>query len=172
VRTNHKRHFDGAVFGKGRQEEESNRCKHIDHECLPHPCRQSRGCRFCLQPYPDNVTKILLPTSYKADVLHFNCRDTTNISSPDSTVRRELAFQIRDACINVGFFYGNIRPFPQLYQPNYSSRWSAVKNHPIPESTVQGAVEASQKFFDLPSKTKMEVSRGWCIEYHVPRYMC
>lgn len=31
--------------------------------------------------------------------------DFTNASSTDPTVRRALADLIRDACINVGFFY-------------------------------------------------------------------
>jgi len=56
-------------------------------------------------------------------------------SEPD--VRRKLADQIRDACLNVGFLY--------------------VKNHGIPEELTQDALEASKQFFSLPLETKMEL---------------
>ncbi|RDX46574.1 Clavaminate synthase-like protein [Lentinus brumalis] len=54
---------------------------------------------------------------------------------PDTEVRRALAVEIRNACINVGFFY--------------------VKNHGIPEETISSTVEAAKRFFALPSSTKM-----------------
>lgn len=59
--------------------------------------------------------------------------------STDAAVRQHLAEEIRDACINVGFFY--------------------VKNHGIPEESISGAVDVGKKFFALPNETKMKVSR-------------
>lgn len=57
--------------------------------------------------------------------------------SADSAVRQQLARDIRDACINVGFFY--------------------IKNHGIPEESILGAVEAGKRFFALPEETKLKV---------------
>ncbi|KAI0718197.1 Clavaminate synthase-like protein [Cerioporus squamosus] len=57
--------------------------------------------------------------------------------SPNAGVRRALADEIRDACINVGFFY--------------------VKNHGIPEETISSTVEAAKRFFALPLSTKMAI---------------
>ncbi|KAI9064603.1 2OG-Fe-II oxygenase [Trametes sanguinea] len=51
-----------------------------------------------------------------------------------STARRQLADEIRDACINVGFFY--------------------VKNHCIPEEVIANAVAAAKRFFALPQPAK------------------
>ncbi|KAI1786857.1 Clavaminate synthase-like protein [Ganoderma leucocontextum] len=64
-----------------------------------------------------------------------------NAKSDDPTVRKALAEEIRDACINVGFFYG----------------CTAVKNHGISEAAIAGAVEAAKQFFALPLSTKMEL---------------
>ncbi|KAI0671179.1 Clavaminate synthase-like protein [Trametes maxima] len=63
--------------------------------------------------------------------------DLKNIDSRDSEIRRNLGKAVRDACINVGFLY--------------------VKNHGIPESTIEGAVNASREFFDLPLEKKTEL---------------
>jgi len=63
--------------------------------------------------------------------------DFTNVSNPDPVVRRALANQIRDACINVGFFY--------------------IKNHGIPESIVSSEFNAAKQFFDLPENSKQEL---------------
>ncbi|KAF4617255.1 hypothetical protein D9613_005848 [Agrocybe pediades] len=62
--------------------------------------------------------------------------DLQNIGSKDPSERRKLADTVRDACMRVGFFY--------------------VKNHGIPESTTEGALEMAKKFFDLPIEKKME----------------
>ncbi|KAI5995141.1 hypothetical protein EDD15DRAFT_2366069 [Pisolithus albus] len=51
--------------------------------------------------------------------------------------RAVLARQIRDACMNVGFFY--------------------VRNHGIPEETIDSALSAMKAFFSLPLETKMKV---------------
>ncbi|KAH9919300.1 Clavaminate synthase-like protein [Fomitopsis serialis] len=60
--------------------------------------------------------------------------DLQNIQNTDPAVRRALADEVRDACINVGFFY--------------------VKNHTIPQSTIHDAVSAGKRFFSLPLDTK------------------
>ncbi|KAJ7366371.1 hypothetical protein DFH08DRAFT_834190 [Mycena albidolilacea] len=61
--------------------------------------------------------------------------DFADVASTDHVKRRDLADKIRDACINVGFFY--------------------VKNHPIPESTIAGAIRAAGDFFALPTDSKL-----------------
>ncbi|KAL5501859.1 hypothetical protein ACEPAH_9120 [Sanghuangporus vaninii] len=60
--------------------------------------------------------------------------DMKDADSADPAARQQLARDIRDACINVGFFY--------------------VKNHGIPEESVLGAIEAGKRFFALPEETK------------------
>ncbi|KAI0762015.1 Clavaminate synthase-like protein [Trametes elegans] len=54
--------------------------------------------------------------------------------STDPHARKALAEEIRDACVNVGFFY--------------------VKNHGIPENIVSATVAAARRFFALPESTK------------------
>jgi len=63
--------------------------------------------------------------------------DLKNLKSQDFTERRRLADEIRNACIQVGFFY--------------------VINHGIPEHMTEGALEMSKRFFSLPDETKMEI---------------
>ncbi|PAV16985.1 Clavaminate synthase [Pyrrhoderma noxium] len=62
--------------------------------------------------------------------------DMKDLDSPDPILRHQLARDIRDACINVGFFY--------------------VKNHGIPEGEILKAVNAGKNFFSLPIETKMK----------------
>ncbi|KAI0683098.1 Clavaminate synthase-like protein [Earliella scabrosa] len=66
------------------------------------------------------------------DIPIINLADARN---PDPAVRRALADEIRNACINVGFFY--------------------VMNHGIPEETISATVDAAKRFFALPPDTKM-----------------
>ncbi|KAJ7109085.1 hypothetical protein C8R43DRAFT_1043317 [Mycena crocata] len=61
--------------------------------------------------------------------------DFSDAASKDHAKRRALADRIRDACINVGFFY--------------------VKNHPIPEETIAAAISAAGEFFALPTSVKL-----------------
>ncbi|TFK48795.1 Clavaminate synthase-like protein [Heliocybe sulcata] len=63
--------------------------------------------------------------------------DLQNISTADPTLKQELSEKIRDACMNVGFFY--------------------VKNHGIPVATLENALAESKNFFALPLETKMEI---------------
>ncbi|THH12864.1 hypothetical protein EW146_g7288 [Bondarzewia mesenterica] len=55
----------------------------------------------------------------------------------DAALRRGVADQIRDACINIGFFY--------------------VRDHGIPEEIIAGALGAAKQFFALPMDTKKEL---------------
>ncbi|KAI6039622.1 hypothetical protein EDC04DRAFT_2894967 [Pisolithus marmoratus] len=50
--------------------------------------------------------------------------------------RAALARQIRDACVNVGFFY--------------------IRNHGIPEETIDKVLSAMKAYFSLPLETKMK----------------
>ncbi|KAK0244516.1 hypothetical protein EDD85DRAFT_760325 [Armillaria nabsnona] len=63
--------------------------------------------------------------------------DITNATSTDPVARRVLANEIRDACINVGFFY--------------------INNHGIAEDTITAAIDAGKKFFALPTSSKMDL---------------
>ncbi|THH06141.1 hypothetical protein EW145_g4286 [Phellinidium pouzarii] len=62
--------------------------------------------------------------------------DMQGAKNLDHYVRQQLAREIRDACIGVGFFY--------------------VKNHGIPEERIIGAIDAGKIFFALPKETKLE----------------
>ncbi|RDX48840.1 Clavaminate synthase-like protein [Lentinus brumalis] len=68
---------------------------------------------------------------------HIPVIDLKDVDSPDPEVRKALGGQVRDACINVGFLY--------------------VKNHGIPEVTIDIALAASKEFFSLPLEKKMEL---------------
>lgn len=61
--------------------------------------------------------------------------DIQDAKSADPTLRRQLAYRIRDACVNVGFFY--------------------VKNHGITEEDIANTIKAAKQFFALPESTKM-----------------
>ncbi|KAG7088766.1 hypothetical protein E1B28_012732 [Marasmius oreades] len=63
--------------------------------------------------------------------------DFSDVDTTDSLKRRALVDQIRDACINVGFFY--------------------IKNHKIPEDVITAAVEIGKTFFALPEASKMDL---------------
>ncbi|TRM62097.1 hypothetical protein BD626DRAFT_631280 [Schizophyllum amplum] len=63
--------------------------------------------------------------------------DLTNATSPDPALRRQLAAEIRDACINVGFFY--------------------VRNHDIPDACFADVLAAMKSFYGLPIEKKMEL---------------
>ncbi|PVF93068.1 Clavaminate synthase-like protein [Serendipita vermifera] len=60
----------------------------------------------------------------------------THAGSSDPVARRKLADTIRDACIRVGFFY--------------------IKNHGIPSSVPEAAIQSSLPFFELPIEEKMK----------------
>jgi len=68
---------------------------------------------------------------------HIPVIDFALATSSDPKARRALANLIRDACVNVGFFY--------------------LKNHGIPEVTITATIEAANKFFSLPAASKIEL---------------
>ncbi|KZT69604.1 Clavaminate synthase-like protein [Daedalea quercina L-15889] len=68
---------------------------------------------------------------------HIPVIDLSDVSSMDLAVRKGLADAIRDACMNVGFFY--------------------VANHGIPETTITGVLAATKEYFSLPLEQKMEL---------------
>ncbi|KAH9060198.1 2OG-Fe-II oxygenase [Lactarius vividus] len=63
--------------------------------------------------------------------------DLKDIGDPTPAVQLALAKQIRDACIDVGFFY--------------------VTNHGVSEETIAAALESMKIYFSLPLETKMEL---------------
>ncbi|KAF9068560.1 hypothetical protein BDP27DRAFT_1326928 [Rhodocollybia butyracea] len=63
--------------------------------------------------------------------------DFTDLSSSDTARRIALAEKIRDACVNVGFFY--------------------MMNHGVPEDVIANAVEAGKNFFSLPTSSKTDL---------------
>jgi hypothetical protein len=67
----------------------------------------------------------------------FQSIPTIDISNIDGSLdeRRAIAEQVRQACMNVGFFY--------------------VKNHGIAEHVLDEAFGLLKRFFDLPKETKM-----------------
>ncbi|KAH9831352.1 Clavaminate synthase-like protein [Rhodofomes roseus] len=68
---------------------------------------------------------------------HIPVIDLSDVSNRDPTVRKALADTIRDACMNVGFFY--------------------VANHGIPETAIANALSATKEYFSLPLEAKMEL---------------
>ncbi|KIY62182.1 Clavaminate synthase-like protein [Cylindrobasidium torrendii FP15055 ss-10] len=63
--------------------------------------------------------------------------DISESTSHDPAARRVLADRIRDACVNVGFFY--------------------VTNHGVEQGVIEGAVEAGKRFFARPTEEKMKL---------------
>ncbi|KAJ8487237.1 hypothetical protein ONZ51_g4303 [Trametes cubensis] len=63
--------------------------------------------------------------------------DLQDIDNPHAEAREALGRAVKDACIHVGFLY--------------------VKNHGIPEETIERAYSASKEFFSLPVERKMEL---------------
>ena len=65
-----------------------------------------RERRFCLSTHTYNVNTHLKQLSTMS-LINFTCgRDLENVSSEDLVIRRTLVYNVRDACINVGFLYG------------------------------------------------------------------
>ncbi|THH20613.1 hypothetical protein EW146_g810 [Bondarzewia mesenterica] len=70
------------------------------------------------------------------DIPIIDLQNTTNLRS-NTALQKALADQVRDACINVGFFY--------------------VKNHGIAEATISSALSLTKSFFSLPIENKMKL---------------
>jgi isopenicillin N synthase-like dioxygenase len=100
--------------------------------------------------------------------------DFKDAQSVDPTVRRELADRIRDACVNVGFFYRElIIPLLSFSRLVYLTRLQPVNNIDdyISESTTDGAVGAAKDFFALPDEEKLYV-RLRTVPYHLRVLHC
>ena len=80
--------------------------------------------------------------------------DLQNISSNDFNARKALANEIRDVCINVGFFYSQ---YPTSTTVRGSTNPRTVKNHGIPETVIADALVAGKKFFKLPQADKSAI---------------
>ena len=84
---------------------------HFRHNlnCGLHQHATSRGSPeigICLSPYTNNVNKDITTRSTKS-LINIICSDLENASTrSDLVTQRALVDHIRDACINVGFFYG------------------------------------------------------------------
>ncbi|KAJ3538393.1 hypothetical protein NMY22_g5181 [Coprinellus aureogranulatus] len=65
--------------------------------------------------------------------------DIAHAFGSDAEKRSALAIEIRDACVNVGFFYAR----------------AEVKNHGIAEEKIEKTIEAARQFFALPEEIKM-----------------
>jgi hypothetical protein len=68
------------------------------------------------------------------------------VHSLDVAARRALAKELKRACIDVGFFYGPV-PTQEPYQRSrltglYS--FCSVKNHGIPEESIEAVISASK----------------------------
>ncbi|KAI6140639.1 hypothetical protein BKA82DRAFT_4172544 [Pisolithus tinctorius] len=61
--------------------------------------------------------------------------DIGHVSTPEE--RAALALRVRDACMNVGFFY--------------------ISNHGIPQETIDNVFSAVKAYFSLPLETKMKL---------------
>ena len=105
-------------------------------------------------------------------VLH-DRRDFTNAAHLDPIKRRGLADRIRDASINVGFFYSQHLASTCNYL-NTERHWrpfASVKNHGIPENVISSGLDAAKQFFALPEHLKQEV-RAVPRRYHLSLIKC
>lgn len=85
-------------------------------------------------------------------VNYFLASDIGNVSTQEQ--RGTVAREIRDACINVGFFYGEHAPAFQ----SRSFRTLAVSGHGIPPTTIDNIFSTMKTYFSLPLETKMKVA--------------
>ncbi|KAF6755855.1 2OG-Fe(II) oxygenase [Ephemerocybe angulata] len=86
--------------------------------------------------------------------------DLSHIFSDDPSFRKGLVSQIRDACIRVGFFYGNLSNLTvsNVVRHGLTELWrSLVSNHGIPEEVIAYVLAGAKQFFALPLETKMEI---------------
>jgi isopenicillin N synthase-like dioxygenase len=73
--------------------------------------------------------------------------------------RGALAKELKRACIDVGFFYGPV-PTQEPYQRSRLTGlylFCSVKNHGIPEESIEAVISASKRFFSLPGEEKLKV---------------
>ncbi|WVQ76321.1 hypothetical protein IAR50_005986 [Cryptococcus sp. DSM 104548] len=79
----------------------------------------------------------LSETLSDADFTSIPIIDLTDAQSPDGEKRRAVAMDIREACLNAGFFY--------------------IKNYGVAEEIVDATFTQSKKFFDAPAEIKKSV---------------
>jgi len=96
---------------------------------------------------------VVLPNDQNTSYIHI-FRDLKDATNPDPQAKKALAAHIREACINVGFFYGSSFLLAVLYPVSSSP----VINHGLPESTIERALGAAKRFFALPLSAKEEAS--------------
>ncbi|KAJ3863942.1 hypothetical protein EV359DRAFT_73322 [Lentinula novae-zelandiae] len=75
---------------------------------------------------------------HSAEIAQTSFKTIPIINGADISVRRALAKEIRNACINVGFFY--------------------VANHGVPQTLIEDFVSQSKEFFALPLESKLKES--------------
>ncbi|OAX38439.1 Clavaminate synthase-like protein [Rhizopogon vinicolor AM-OR11-026] len=76
-------------------------------------------------------------SAIKSDFQDIPVIDLSRATSPNESERKALADQIRDACMNAGFFY--------------------VKNHGISPECMDNALKAIKEYFSLPVEEKMKL---------------
>ena len=73
-----------------------------------------------------------------------------------------MAKDVRQACTDVGFFYGPVpaqdATIPAL-KADLTYSFCSVKNHGIPEELIDAVISASKLFFSLPEEEKIKVGR-------------
>ncbi|KAE9384905.1 TO43-3rc [Gymnopus androsaceus JB14] len=62
--------------------------------------------------------------------------DLKHLNSPDASLQKSLAREIRKACIDVGFFY--------------------IQNHGLPGALIEDFLWESKEFFSLPLESKLK----------------
>ncbi|KAE9400621.1 Clavaminate synthase-like protein [Gymnopus androsaceus JB14] len=63
--------------------------------------------------------------------------DLKHLNSPDASLQKSLAREIRKACIDVGFFY--------------------IQNHGLPGALIEDFLWESKEFFSLPLESKLKI---------------
>lgn len=120
----------------------------------PRICRPESRVDRGVQPHPSGVRRALR-AQRRADI---RSSDLSDVASADPTVRKRLADEVRDACVNVGFFYGAPIICPIcIFRADLS--FVVVSNHGISETTIADALSATKAYFSLPLEQKMEVCR-------------
>jgi len=117
---------------------ESESEKDTGFQEVPIMCSTNRGCSV--------ITQTISNAIYYSDLKH--------IESKDEFRRANLVQAIKDACMRVGFFYGPLS-LPQILLP--LTPGLIVKNHGIPDETINETLEMCKKFFELPTEMKMAV---------------
>src|SRR5438105_3461727 len=63
--------------------------------------------------------------------------DLSGSFSPDTDMRKQVAWEIHKACRETGFFY--------------------VSNHRVPEALLEAQFECARRFFELPLERKLAI---------------